>query len=491
MGNAADHIAAALGDIPGSLNDKLIGFFSSLEGGTAGDVLTKTEEGFGLEAGGGITTAVERRIPLRNTTAPVGLLVPEGTRIRGSNVTVEPGSDGWPDLFLNWDWEGWIKPQIDRLVTVGGNLIRLISAAGAVVQPAFGLDRETHHARWTQFLDYCESLGIYVYPCGGGVMGVNTLVSTDDEIAALAAHVVQWPNVVAFDVWNEGEGATQAQLQAAGALVRAAAPGLPITYSVNGITSSAQIAAAVASAPFLAAADDADFIDMHIYYDVAAADFNAVVAAAPSLPILIGEFGIGQDALTAARSARYDAVRKTLGRPDLLGAISWALADQALGATPAEQFGMFSNAGVERTDVTDYFRTYPRNARMQGRILNQAAGAVNIDTANAVDKTIISYVIRPSLPMRLVARANADIVSSAADQRFLARISFNGTLSLNGTVDFRPTAVVQTTVPVMTGTFYLKAGTEYTIALLIQRTVGTMGGVASAQCQMELLLDLC
>jgi hypothetical protein len=50
MGSIADHIAAALSAIPGSINDKLIAFFSSLEGGDVGDVLTKTADGFALEA---------------------------------------------------------------------------------------------------------------------------------------------------------------------------------------------------------------------------------------------------------------------------------------------------------------------------------------------------------------------------------------------------------------------------------------------------------
>lgn len=438
----------------------------------------------GGRRGGGAATLdpdVLRRIPLRPSA---GLILPPGVRVRGANITVKPGSDGWPDLFEEWDWAGWVKPQVDRALSVGANCIRLLSAAGAVVQPAFGLSRATHLARWTQLLDYLADRGCYAYPCGGGVMGVNTLVSTDEEIAALAEHVAQWPNVIGFDVWNEGEGATQAQLQAAGALVRAAAPGLPITYSANGITSSAEWAGLVASAPFLAAVADADFLDVHIYYDVQVADFNAAFAVSPK-QLLIGEFGGHQGLSGPDRVARYNSVRRALARPDIIGAMAWAMADQhASDATL--QYGLFDNAGVERADMSLYFRTMPRIVN-EGRILNQPAAGVVIDTGNGVYKTVITYTFRPGVPMRLVARANANIITTNADQRFLARIVVNGVASQLGVLDID--AVSQDVISMQTGTFYIPTGADTVVTLEVTRELGTAGGTVAAQSNMELLLE--
>lgn len=56
-------------------------------------------------------------------------------KIRGGNITVKPGYD-WKFLFAEWDWDNWIKPQIDRAVLLGMNTVRLIGDPGVVTGSA-------------------------------------------------------------------------------------------------------------------------------------------------------------------------------------------------------------------------------------------------------------------------------------------------------------------------------------------------------------------
>ncbi len=65
------------------------------------------------------------------------------------------------------------------------------------------------------------------------------------------------------------------------------------------------------------------------------------------LPVLIGEYGGGQDIPAHARIARYESAQRLHNRVDILGSFVWALADQ--GTTDDKRFGgVFDNTGFSQ-----------------------------------------------------------------------------------------------------------------------------------------------
>jgi hypothetical protein len=149
-----------------------------------------------------------------------------GAKIRGGNITTKPAYQQWDHFWADWDWDNWIKPQIDRATKLGLNTIRLIGGPLAIfadsislgfpwaANSAFPVDypvlvngkvyqatqagtsgstapsgvgsaisdgtvtwrylRENNYqpitqaqydARWVQLVEYCGQIGMNVYPC--------------------------------------------------------------------------------------------------------------------------------------------------------------------------------------------------------------------------------------------------------------------------------------------------------------------------------------
>lgn len=80
--------------------------------------------------------------------------------VLGGNITLKTGQD-WPQFWADWDWDYWIKPQVDRAVEDGLNGIRLIGAPHApLVAPPF--------AAWSQSAtfalpDIIRRVGTHLY----------------------------------------------------------------------------------------------------------------------------------------------------------------------------------------------------------------------------------------------------------------------------------------------------------------------------------------
>lgn len=57
-----------------------------------------------------------------------------GSKIRGGNIVLKRGYQ-WSSLWSEWDWENWIKPQIDRAVALHLNSVRIIGAPNVIFKP--------------------------------------------------------------------------------------------------------------------------------------------------------------------------------------------------------------------------------------------------------------------------------------------------------------------------------------------------------------------
>src|ERR1051326_3176441 len=85
-------------------------------------------------------------------------------KVRGANLTTKPGYPLPSAMWVAWDWNGWIRPQLDCAVALGCNAVRLMGDTAMVMKGT--LSQATYNARWRQFVAYCASQGLAVYYTG-------------------------------------------------------------------------------------------------------------------------------------------------------------------------------------------------------------------------------------------------------------------------------------------------------------------------------------
>jgi len=262
------------------------------------------------------------------------------------------------NLFIEWDWDGWIKKQIDYCAgnNIGLNACRLIGGQMGVVDGMY--TQSYYDSRMTQLVEYCRSLGIYYYATGFGKSAYNAIApATSMSVVAATLsttlRVLQaYPNVIGCDVIQEANGAynpSDASLIELLGLLRGSGVTLPLTCSTAEINVSS-----AATAPWLyAMAGNFDFIDIHNYtYPVTMQAFDVVLAAFPDKDILMGEFGRAQN---IAEASRLVDLRQMLdlansGNPRLRGAVFWAATDQ--DTVSSNQWGLYPTTFTVRSEQT-------------------------------------------------------------------------------------------------------------------------------------------
>ena len=292
------------------------------------------------------------------TEAPRPLRLTDGALLRGANIAVKSSyyPRPWHNLWLRWDWDDWIKWQVDLAATLGVNCIRLIGAVTPVAEGAMTTAR--YHAQWAQLLDYLTAKGMSAYPCPGDLRhwGATTLPQAVKHYRMLGALFDRYPNVVGIDVSNEaqfgtedGHGATDVRsvmVALTKALRSSTSTALAHSVSVGSALDLAQ--------PSLGQfAGLSDFLDLHLYYTPSATDLRPLSRQPTGdRPVVIGEFGIGIEEPSSDRTARYLAVRDLI-RTDrrLVGALAWDIAE--------DNFGLFDTSGRPRDDITAALTTFP------------------------------------------------------------------------------------------------------------------------------------
>jgi hypothetical protein len=274
----------------------------------------------------------------------------------------------WSDMWAKWNWPGWVKWQIDQLNALGGNCVRLIGGVSGITDHKYSLDQ--YLGRWKQFLDYTASLGMFAYPCGGGLGHWSTTTDSQaqDIYAAWGALLDTYEHVIGVDATNEayGEGVVHAGrshdsvMATLAAITEALRDNLekPITHSQVLMDASWWGAEHTADLVPLC-----DFYDFHLYYTpinpLADAEAFLKTAWGRTAQIVIGEVGENLLASSAARAARYSAVQiLTEASGQFQGALAWAITD-TVPDSAADAFGLVDRAGLPRTDVATAFGEWP------------------------------------------------------------------------------------------------------------------------------------
>jgi hypothetical protein len=328
--------------------------------------------GAGLTGGGDLTA--DRTLSVGDLSATYArhnqaLVRPTlmGKKIRGGNITVKPSGQGWQGMWAEWDWTNWIKPQVDRAVALGMNTVRVIGSAECVIVDPIPvtlpkISQATYLARWQQLVEYCQSVGLYLYPVVVQKWDfIDTQTPTYNFQASNVTNVVTataqllgvYTNVIGFDCFQEGDatyGLAVADVLAMYSAIRAVAPTVPLTTSnsTGGFGTLRGFWDDTTSLSYQAwtATGGSDFIDIHLYTDaLVASDLDGFIQRVGK-PVLIGEFGDSVDQTTGAIAARYAAMAAVHNRQGVIGSLVWALADQT--TTSTDEWGVWDNTGFSQ-----------------------------------------------------------------------------------------------------------------------------------------------
>lgn len=367
---------------------------------------------------------------------------PLGVKLKGGNIVPHPDdNNSWVNLWAGWDsnarFESWIKPQMQKAVAVGMNSVRFVGGLGGVILGTYTLD--VYLSRVREYIEYAAELGLYVYGVGGEFGQLYPVLPEQalreawvagpvaDVLMATGLVFNEYPNVIAYDVMQEslrGEGiwrpgATEVEQHAFNTILATAVrsvTSLPITFSHPvgprvgdpGTTGSnppePPNSPSVFNMPYLedwqAAALYCDFLDAHVYYNMALDDMTEVFKI--GTPILVGEVGESQAAGESVRVQRLKDVGKVISRPDVSGGFVWAMVDQK--NTADEQFGLFTVAFAPRNASITALNDWPTvdapfvlQLKPSDTVLNQAVGVAKRLTGSNKSLTL-------GRPCRVVAR---------------------------------------------------------------------------------------
>lgn len=288
----------------------------------------------------------------RGSFRPAGnrLRAPTNILLKGQTIVVPYGDSTSVQMWTNWPWANWLKPQIDLAVARGANCFTIKGPPGAALNG--GLSQSVVAGDLRQFLDYTASIGCYVYACIGQYEGTPT--QNINNAGFVAGVHAPYPHVVGIDAWNETFNMPADYPTAAQAIMAAvrSACSIPVTCSVgNGMGPNLSLLASVAAY--------CDFIDVHPYAPIAP-DWAYLRAQPWWKPFIIGEAGSNVAAGASTQTAFYNGLASTYAtQRDCFGVVGFCMVDYDNG-----QWGMYDTVpgGTLRTQISSAFDAWPKHA---------------------------------------------------------------------------------------------------------------------------------
>ena len=298
--------------------------------------------GWGVGGRRGLTASLPTR---RLNPAGVPFSVTPEVVLKGANIAVKPayyswgGRDSsfvWAALWDEWDWDNWIKFQIDAAKVLGANTIRMIGDVAGIYSGMF--TRVEYLTRLEQVLNYLAIQNMYMYYCGGDLR--NSAGAGGDvhlaEFVAAATTLRNHPNLIAWDVVNEISASYRslgrrqcivwAREWTAG--IRAVAPNIPLGFS-NCSPMFSDVSTYRKFDEFV------DYFDLHLYPTPSAPVTDQILdplLGMTNKPILIGEFGSYPNADGPTAASSYNTVREMiLKHQQIMGGYVWDICSSNFG----------------------------------------------------------------------------------------------------------------------------------------------------------------
>lgn len=323
------------------------------------------------------------------------ILIPSNVRIRGSNIALDFGNTGgydeWAAVWIMWNWDGWLQPQIADAASIG-NAIRFWGNTDCIASGA--ISQSTYLSQWRQALDYAVgTLGLYVYPTFGDFGHWGNF--NHDQSVALAAvwgdMIAEYaPNIIGVDISNEAwaswftsGGETGTHLYSTADIVTLAQDlcntvrshaHVPVTLSASasgGMDWTWRPTTPPERAVITQFYAMSDFLDVHFYWPSTAADIEACLATPEAVGknLIHGEFGCTLDDAkdlafenrSVTRAAWFQMVRDvSISNARQDGVFVWTCWDVQFNADDAASTGVFdSDTRTVRSDIATVFATFP------------------------------------------------------------------------------------------------------------------------------------
>ncbi|WP_430789598.1 cellulase family glycosylhydrolase [Actinoplanes sp. G11-F43] len=272
-----------------------------------------------------------------------------------------PSDAGWSAMWTGFD-AARIDQDLARIAALGADNVRVI-----VFPQAFGwpTPKADNTAKLRKFVSIADSHGLSVkVTLFDWWSGYNEVGNSVNWARTVLAPYVNDPRVIAVELKNEfqpGDSAAVTWVRQLIPAIRAAAPAMPLTLSVDGgigAAGMARIKSSLAGTPL-------DYYDFHFYgsSERALAEIRKAQAAVAPDPVVIGETGVSSAVVSEGEQGAYLARVFRAAAEAGVGSVSpWTLNDFEDGAIPGNssvsampaqyRFGLFRADGTPKFAAT-------------------------------------------------------------------------------------------------------------------------------------------
>jgi hypothetical protein len=293
-------------------------------------------------------------------------------KLHGWNLTTKPGHDLEAEFWITWDWQGWVRKQIDYAMAIGANSIRVLGDIAMVTghSPFGTISQALYNQRWAQIAAYCAQNNLGLYYCGCATYGTEST-----ENGTNASYTASHANFCAviqsnIDYLCGGGGVDYSSIIIGVDLVQEASVNFvsqPTSLGVvyNGVTTPSGIGKTFSCGEMisnqtwmLASIAYLDYLDFHMYADFGygingsptPTDItNGPRTTWPNKEILFGEGGASEQ-YTSNQIRDWFIARNALQNmadAKVRGGLAWSVQDQS--TTTARKFGAFDSSWAPHT----------------------------------------------------------------------------------------------------------------------------------------------
>ncbi|MGX6603073.1 cellulase family glycosylhydrolase [Micromonosporaceae bacterium Da 78-11] len=265
-----------------------------------------------------------------------------------------PSNAGWSAMWTNWN-PTKVDTDLARAATLGATNVRVILFPQSFGYPT---PKAEYMDRLAKFVSLAAARGMTVkFTMFDWWEGYDDFAGSIAWATAVLKPYKDDKRLISVELKNEFDPADTAGVAWARKMipaVRAVAPTMPLTFSVDGVIGSAGMAKIKSSLP----TTPLDFYDFHFYgnSERALANIRRAQAAVAPTPVVIGEVGLNTlqntEGEQAAFLARVFEAAKIAG---VQSVAPWTLNDFAAGAIPTSQVSKIPaqyTYGLYRTDGT-------------------------------------------------------------------------------------------------------------------------------------------